>query len=189
MVKAQKNDRELIVSILTTAFADNKSVNYIISHRSQKEKRIKALMEYSYDLCELFGDIYISEDKTGCALIMKPDLKKTTIRSIYLDAKFILTCIGLANIKKAINRESKVQQEHPKGLLYYLWFIGVEKTAQNKGIGSHLLKDIIKEAKIQNRLICLETSTLKNIPWYEKFGFTIYHEFDFGYKLFSMKRE
>lgn len=189
MKRAQNTDRKLIVTILMNSFDDNKSVNYIIKQGTDRVQRIRALMEYAYDLCQLFGDIFISEDKTGCVLIMKPDVKKTTLKSVLLDVKFIFQCLGLSNIKKAMSREAKIKQVHPNGLLYYLWFIGVTHKNQNKGVGSQLMNTILSEAKKQNRVICLETSTLKNIPWYEKFGFTIYHEFDFGYKLFCMKRE
>lgn len=189
MIRAQHLDKDLVLSILVGSFDDNRSVNYIIKQDSKRVERIKLLMEYSYDVCNLFGDIFLTEDKKGCALLILPDKKKTTIKSILLDAKFALTCLGLSNIKKAMKREAKIKQVHPNGLLYYLWFIGVDAANQNKGIGSQLLQDVISEGQKQNRTICLETSTLKNVPWYEKFGFSIYHEFDFGYKLYCLKRE
>lgn len=189
MIRAQNSDKDLIVSILVSSFDDNKSVNYIIKQDGKRVERIKQLMEYSYDVCNLFGDIFLSENKKGCALLIFPDKKRTTTQSILLDAKFAFTCLGLSNINKALKREAKIKQVHPDGLLYYLWFIGVDSYNQNKGIGSRLLKDLIIEAKKQNRTICLETSTLKNVPWYEKFGFLIYHEFDFGFKLFCLKKE
>ena len=189
MIRAQHADKDLIVSILVSSFDDNKSVNYIIKQDSKRVERIKRLMEYSYDVCNLFGDIFLSEDKKGCALLIFPDKKRTSIKSVLLDAKFPLTCSGLSNINKAMIREAKIKQVHPNGLLYYLWFIGVDSNNQNVGIGSQLLQDVISEGQKQNRTICLETSTLKNVPWYEKFGFSIYHEFDFGYKLYCLKRE
>ena len=189
MIRAQHTDKDFIVSILVSSFDENKSVNYIIRQDSKRVKRIRRLMEYSYDVCNLFGDIFITEDKKGCALLIFPDKKRTTLKSILLDAKFAFTCLGISNINKAMKREAKIKQVHPNELLYYLWFIGVGSRNQNNGIGSRLLKDLIIEAKKQNRTICLETSTLKNLPWYEKFGFSIYHEFDFGYKLYCLKRE
>ena len=189
MIRAQHTDKDLVVSILVNSFKDNKSVNYIIKQDEQRIERIKRLMEYSYDVCNLFGDICLTEDKKGCALLILPDKKKTTIKSILLDAKFAFFCLGLSNINKAMKREAKINHVHPEGLLYYLWFIGVDSSNQNKGIGSQLMQDIILEGHKLNRTICLETSTLKNVPWYEKFGFYIYHEFDFNFKLFCMKRE
>jgi len=88
-----------------------------------------------------------------------------------------------------MKRESTIKKLHPKELIYYLWFIGVTSSQQHKGTGSNLLNEIIVEATAQKRIICLETSTLQNIPWYQKFGFTIYREFDFGYGLYCLKRE
>ena len=74
-------------------------------------------MEYSYDVCNLFGDIFLTEDKKGCALLILPDKKRITIKSILLDAKFAFTCLGLSHINKAMNREAKIKQVHPNGLL------------------------------------------------------------------------
>ena len=73
--------------------------------------------------------------------------------------------------------------------MYYLWFIGVDPKEQNKGTGSTLLKDVIHQASLKNRSVYLETSTSKNIPWYEKFGFKIYNELDLGYRLYFLKND
>ena len=188
MIKAEYKDKDLIVKILASPFDDNKSVNYIIKQDKKRAQRLKKLMEYSFEVCYLFGNVFLSDDKKGCALIVLPDKKKTTLKSILLDAKLVITSMGLLNTKKAMNREAKIKKVHPEGLIYYLWFIGVDPTEQNNGIGSRLLEDVIKEGLSQKRTICLETSTLKNIPWYEKHGFKIYTEPDFSYHLFCLKR-
>jgi len=189
MKRAENTDRATVVDILVNSFRENKSVNYIIKQDARKEERLKLLMEYSHDVCRLSGDVFINDDKSGCALIVKPDQKKTSIKSISLDAKFAISCLGLSNLKKAMSREAKIKSQHPEGLLYYLWFIGVDLRKQNHGIGSSLLKEVITEGQQENRTICLETSTLKNIAWYQSFGFKIYQELDFGYKLFCLKKE
>lgn len=189
MHRANLKDRSLIVRILTESFADNKSVNYIIKQDGKRVERMKKLMEYSFDVCHLYGDVFLTDDKQGCALIVMPDKKKTTLKSILLDAKLALTCIGLSNLKRAMAREAAIKKLHPKGPMYYLWFIGVDPSEQNKGVGTRLLKEVISEGFSKQRPIYLETSTLKNIPWYEKFGFTVYNRLDFGYELFCMKKE
>ena len=187
MMRATLNDKELVADILTRSFVDNKSVNYIIKQDEKKEQRLKRLMEYSFDICNLFGDVFISDDRKACALVVIPDRKKVTLKTILLDAKMALSVTGLLNIKKAISRESAIQKIHPDVPLYYLWFIGVEPSQQGYGTGSKLLNEIIQKGLSENRTICLETSTTKNIPWYEKHGFKIYRELDFGYKLYCMK--
>jgi GNAT superfamily N-acetyltransferase len=125
-------------------------------------------MEYSFEICYLFGEVFLSDDGKGCALIVLPEKKKNNLRSILLDLKLIFTCLGLANVQKAMVRESGIKKLHPEAPMYYLWFIGVAQEGQRNGIGSRLLKHVIVEAKSKNRPVYLETSTLKNIPWYEK---------------------
>lgn len=188
MMRATLNDKELVTDILIESFVDNKSVNYIIKQDKKREQRLKYLMEYSFDICNLFGDVFVSDDRKGCALVVVPDRKKVTVKSILLDIKMALSVTGLLNVKKAISRESAIKKIHPNVPIYYLWFIGVEPSQQGNGIGSKLLKEIIQKGLSENRTICLETSTLKNIPWYEKHGFKTYQELDFGYKLYCMKR-
>jgi len=77
MKRAENFDRGTIVDILVNSFRDNKSVNYIIKQDAKKNVRLKRLMEYSHDICKLYGDVFITDDKSGCALIVKPDKKKT----------------------------------------------------------------------------------------------------------------
>src|SRR5687767_3412602 len=159
MVTAQHHDKQLVVDILTRSFQDNKSVNYIIKQDSKKEERLMKLMEYSFDVCYLFGDVFLSDDKKGCALILLPEKKKTNLKSMLLDLKLILGATGLSNVKKAMDRESKIKKLHPPDPMYYLWFIGVDPKVQNKGTGTTLLKDVIKQAEAKNRSVYLETST------------------------------
>jgi len=56
------------------------------------------------------------------------------------------------------------------------------------GIGSALMQDVIAESIKIKRSVYLETSTPKNLPWYERFGFTIYDELDLGYRLYFMRK-
>ena len=189
MIKAKYVDKSLIVNILAHSFYENKSVNYIIKQDSKRAQRIKGLMEYSFDMCYSFGEVYLSDNKKACALILFPDKKKPNLKSVFSDFKLIVTCVGFSKLFKAMKRESKIKKLHPKELMYYLWFIGVDPNDQNKGIGTALIQEVIAEGLSKQRPVYLETSTLKNIPWYEKFGFKIYNELNLGYPLFFMKKE
>lgn len=188
MIKATKKDRDRVIGILAESFNDNQSVNYIMKQDTKRNLRIRRLMAYSFEICFLFGDVFLNADKTACALMLYPDRKRATFKSIFLDIQLILLCIGIRNTKKALARESKIKKLRPKDMMYYLWFIGVDPESQNKGTGSELLNDIIKNSDYKERSIYLETSTLKNLPWYRKFGFQVYDELDLGYQLFFLKR-
>jgi ribosomal protein S18 acetylase RimI-like enzyme len=71
----------------------------------------------------------------------------------------------------------------------YLWFIGVHPNAQNNGVGQKLMTELVDESERMERPIYLETSTMKNIPWYKKFGLDVYNQLDFGYNLFLIRND
>lgn len=188
MIRANDRDKELVVDILTNSFDDNRSVNYIVKNDERRVERIRNLMRYSFNLCNHFGKVVLSENKKACALILFPDKKRAIAKSVLWDLQLVKNCVGINGIRKAMSREKRIKALQPKEPRYYLWFIGVSPESQNKGIGSALLSEIISDSEAEGRKLCLETSTEKNIPWYQKFGFVIYDELDLGYRLFFLKR-
>lgn len=132
---------------------------------------------------------FFSDDNKAVALLIYPEKKRTTLKTIWLDVRLAFKCVGIKNTGRAIKRESEIKKVHPRGPITYLWFIGVSPDEQGRGYGTNLLKDLISFCKEKGHIICLETSTERNIPWYKKHGFEIYKELNFGYILYCMKRE
>ena len=189
MKRATRADRDLVVDILSVAFDENRSVNYIIPQDQFRKKRIRALMDYSFETCYLSGNVYLSDDEKAVVLVSFPERKKMSFRSILADLKLISKGTGFGNILKVLQREKAISSHYPDTPIYYLWFIGVSPGYQNQGIGGRLLTEVIRDAENLGRPVYLETSTEKNLPWYSKAGFTIYHQMDFGYTLNLLKRE
>lgn len=186
MKKAKRKDKSKIISLLAQSFEENQSVNFIVGKGGNKLKRIYALMDYSYEICAQFGEVLLSDDGKACALLLFPHLKRLTLKSIWLDIKLIFQTIGITRLRKAINRETQIKKLQPKAEMAYLWFIGVDPQHQHLGIGSKLFKEVLAEAKLKNLPVYLETSTLQNLPWYERFGFHIYHKLELGYTLYFL---
>ena len=69
----------------------------------------------------------------------------------------------------------------------YLWFIGVQPSMQNNGVGEQLMSELLAESERMKRPVYLETSTMKNLPWYKKFGLDVYNQLNFGYNLFLIR--
>ena len=168
---------------MASSFEDNKSVNYLIPPDSKRIQRIRELIAYSYEMCRLWGKVVISEDRNACALVIFPDRKRTTLRSLLLIGRLILKSIGIGNVGKALDREKRVYAHHPATPIYHLWFIGVLPEVQGKGIGSRLLDDLLADAAVMERPVYVETSTQRNIPWYQKHGFTVFGKISLSYTL------
>lgn len=188
MKKAGIEHKSLVVELLCKSFNDNLSVNFILKKSGDKAKKLQNLMDYSFEVCNAFGDVFLSDDDKACALVLYPEQKRNTIKSMWLDVKLILHVVGVANIFKVTNREKAIKNNYPEGPFYYLWFIGVSTQDQRKGIGSNLLKEIIMDADQKGKSIYLETSMPGNLAWYQKFGFSVYNQLEFGYTLYLFNR-
>jgi ribosomal protein S18 acetylase RimI-like enzyme len=187
-MKKATSDKSNVIDLLAAAFRENKIVDYIIRKDKSRSRLLRALMDYSFEVYRLLGDVYLSEDRNACVLILFLDQRRVTFVTIWLDIKLILTAIGICGIKKALKRDTAIKSLQPKVLVSYLWFIGVVPAAQYEGTGTALLDELIAEATAINRPVYLETSTERNLLWYDRFGFHIYSELDLDYKLFLLKR-
>jgi len=161
MKKACAADRPVIIELLARSFQHNLSVNYIVKNDNRKFARIRSLMEYSVDVCSLFGEVLISEDRKGCVLIFYPQFKKTSLKSIWLDLKLVFNTIGAAGLFRTLKRENLIM-----------------------GIRG---KEPMLKAQRLGLPVYLETSTQRNLPWYEKLGFEIYNEAQLNYSLFFLR--
>jgi ribosomal protein S18 acetylase RimI-like enzyme len=188
MKRAESNQEELIVEILSESFDSNKSVNYVVKQDSKRDRRIRELMRYSYNVCNAFGEVWMSDDDDACDLVLLPDKKRTTLSAILWDITLAFSVIGVGRIGQVLKREAQIKSHHPKEPFAYLWFIGVKPSAQNRHIGSALLKELIDRYSSQGRPIYLETSVDRNIPWYKKHGFEIFETLQLGYLLFLLRR-
>lgn len=189
MIRATRNDKLLITDLLSAAFNDNLSVNYIVRQDDKRKERIRMLLEYSFEVCYRFGNVWLSEDRKACALVTYPHKSKNFIESTWLDLLLIFRAIGIGGIRKTLDREAKIKAKQPKEPITYLWFIGVNPLYQHSGIGSSLLKEVIADAESKNLPVFLETSTMQNLPWYRRFGFQVYDELTLTYTLFFLKHE
>lgn len=188
MKKAPLSQKALIVDILSESFKQNKSVNFVVKQDKNRMNHIRELIDYSFNVCQEFGDVWLSEDNQACALVLYPDKKRTTLRALLWDAKLALSVIGLNRVGQVLRRELKIKSFHPMERFSYLWFIGVSPEFQNKGKGSQLLTEIIDDSKKQGRPIYLETSVNRNLAWYKKYGFEIFQTLDLSYTIYMLRK-
>ena len=189
MLKANYNDKEQILDILCASFDSNLSVNYVVKQDRKRKRRIRILMNYSFEMCFKFGQIYLSDDKEACALTLFPDKKKVSLKTILLDVRLAIFCIGLKRVPKVLKRDLKIKSIYPGKNILYLWFIGVDPHVQNQGIGTILLTALIQESKHLKHSVYLETSVPENVKFYRNQGFRVYQELDFGHRLYLIKRD
>lgn len=160
----------------------------MVKHDSRRKERIRKLMAYSYELCRAYGEVWLSDDGQACALLLFPDKKRNTWRTLLWDAQLALQVIGIGHVGAVLKREAMIKANHPKMPIAYLWFIGVLPQVQGKGIGTALLQEVINACEELQRPIYLETSMQQNLPFYTKMDFEIFHSLELGYTIYQLRR-
>jgi len=192
MIEAGKIHKQVAIDILSECFEKNKTVNYIVKQDAKRKERIRGLIDYSFEACIDSGLIYFTEDLTGVIICSMSDDKLPILEEAYLTVRFIFKVTGVEGIAKALKREKYIQQYHPQDSEFiYIWFIGLKKTEQGRGVGSKMLGEIIQRSNEKQLPVYLETSEERNLNFYVKHGFEIYQVSDqerFGYKLYFLRR-
>ncbi|MHA4846411.1 hypothetical protein ACX0G7_19695 [Flavitalea antarctica] len=129
MIKATASDKPLVLDILSASFDDNKSVNAVVQQDRHRLQRIRGLMDYSYKYCNAFGEVWLSNNRQACAMLMFPDQKRSKIQTLGWDLKLAMKVIGISRIRSVLEREAKIKSNHPSTPFAYLWFIGVSPGA------------------------------------------------------------
>ncbi|MBT34136.1 MAG: GNAT family N-acetyltransferase [Thalassobius sp.] len=186
---ATKKDKDVVLDILTNSFEDNVSVNYVIKSQNNKLKYIRNLMEYSFNVCLEFGEVWINDSNSACVLLQYSAKAKTTVKSILWDIDALFNCFGVKNVKKVLSRQSAIKDNYPYQDYIYLWYIGVNPDQQGDGLGTKLLEEVRKKAKQLTLPVLLETSMKDNVPWYEKNNFVVYKELQFDHNLYLLRLE
>lgn len=95
MRQANSSDKCIVLDILTRAFDDNRSVNFVVKQGRNRMGRIRGLMDYSFNMCHAFGEVWMSDDRQACALILFPDKKYWSLRTLFWDLKLALFVVGI----------------------------------------------------------------------------------------------
>jgi ribosomal protein S18 acetylase RimI-like enzyme len=75
---------------------------------------------------------------------------------------------------------------------WYLYAIGTQAAVQGRGVGSALLRDRLEQLDAEGLPAYLESSNIRNVPLYERHGFTVVEEIAVGHggpTLWRMWRE
>ncbi len=189
MRQAFKEDKALVLDILCQSFDDNISVNYVIKGGASRLRHIKVLMEYSFDMCLAFGEVWISDDNSGCYLIKYSNKERSTLQTTLWELRLVFSSFGVGKVKAVLDRQGKIKSNYPQGDHVYLWYIGVLPNNQGNGIGHELLQHLLTRAKDHGLPVLLETSMQNNLPFYKKSDFTVYEELEFDHTLYMLKHD
>lgn len=162
--------------MLARAFYKDPFYVYIMPDDKKRTDQLrwwyKILIKYTLNN----GDLYISSNKKGAALWLGP--KRPTLDFIQLAVNGLIAYpfkIGWLNFWRmlAVSSEWEALHKKEKDMHYYLLVIGIDPSAQRKGLGKMLMKNQLKKADDEGLFCYLETVTEENVMFYRRNQFYV----------------
>jgi len=163
--------------VLARAFFNDPYFTFSLPDESRRARLLPWLFERILRYALLYGQVYTTSSLEGLAVWLR--MKKVTTNW------FGAIRTGLFLLPLRLNRREAWRNMHLERLAdrfhsqavtaphWYLLMLGVEPSLQGRGIGSLLLQPVLELADRQKLACYLETNNEKNLPFYERHGFSV----------------
>jgi GNAT superfamily N-acetyltransferase len=167
-------DRPKLVDSLASAFADDPLFNWMAGTGPEKplEPKVRILFD-AFAKLEFAQDehlVYVDEDRIGVAIWKAPNQWKMSTGDMLRTMPAMLRAFG-TKAPRMIGALSAIEKVHPKEEHYYLEALGTRQDMQSKGVGSAVLRHTLDRCDTEGMPAYLESSNVRNVPFYARHGF------------------
>lgn len=197
IIKLAPDQKEKAITIVSAAFFNYPEFSHYFPDPNRRRHCLRWYLGKVVNTALQYGEVYTNEEVSGVAFILLPGHTRISqweyIRCGFLPAPFVL---GLRDFARSQDGEKYIGDVHEAIMgrqpHYYLWGLAVDPFQKQKGIGTALLKPILKKADAEKMPVYLETHDEKNVAYYQKFGFELVSESiipQFSIPVWAMVRE
>ena len=168
--------------VMGRAFQEDPAWKYLVPDDARRLRLLPPFFSIVVRYGLRYGEVYTTSTLQGVACWLPPG--NTTPRFSRLarlgmrEARLGLE-LGWAGFRRYTVMEAyddAVHQQSVAGQHWYLWALGVDPPCQGQGIGGMLVQPVLARAGADGLPCYLETSNERNVPFYQKYGFTIVSE-------------
>jgi GNAT superfamily N-acetyltransferase len=173
-------DMTSVEDTLTDAFIDDPMVQWMYQDSATQDEHRRGFFNFTLGMARRFGHTYSVDNNRAAAVWTPPDIE-------VFDEAAINAFIGLL-AEQEPGRAGEIAEgllaitaHHPQdNPHFYLFLLGTASSAQNKGLGGLLMKDMLDRCDRQGLGAYLESSNIRNVPFYERHGFKVTAEVPLG---------
>jgi hypothetical protein len=167
-------DRTKVVASLASAFADDPLFNWMAGTGPGKplEPKLRILFDafVKLEFAKSEHLVIADEDCIGVAIWKAPNQWKMSTGEMVRTMPAMLRAFG-AKAPRMIGALSAIEKAHPKDEHYYLEALGTRQDMQSKGVGSGVLRHTLDRCDTEGMPAYLESSNVRNVPFYARHGF------------------
>jgi ribosomal protein S18 acetylase RimI-like enzyme len=178
-VQAAARDADAVAADLADAFADDVMFDWFLRADSRRDTARLGFFRFLINRMAVGVGRIDRPASGGAAAVWLPfeAVGPTPLPMLVRAAPTMIATTGWARVPRLLALMEDMDKHHPMDRPHaYLWFLGVARVAQGRGIGSRLLKAATARLDAQALPAYLETQTERNIALYSRHGFAVISE-------------
>ena len=160
---------------LARAFQNDPLMAYTIPDPAERARLLPDVYAPMLRFGFLAGEVYAAADAPdGVALWLPPNAKWTRENIEASGMHLLANLIGndaYQRYREVVGREWRARERDMTEACWYLLLLGVEPSAQRRGLGGALMRPILERADAEQLPCYLETENQRNLAFYLKQGF------------------
>jgi GNAT superfamily N-acetyltransferase len=176
-------DRAQLANTLASAFSEDPLFGWMAGAGPNRplEPRMRLLFDalVKVNLAKPDHLVFLDEDGRGAAIWQPVNRWKMPASDLLRSLPAILRAFGV-RAPKMMGALTAIEKVHPKEEHYYLEGLGTRKDVQSTGIGSAVIGHMLERCDAEGLPAYLESSNVRNVPFYARHGFVATGEIDCG---------
>jgi GNAT superfamily N-acetyltransferase len=188
---ANSTDIAPLSEALARAFHDDPVMTWMFGDaEAARSRRLRRFFRSQAERHRTQGEVLIGADHEGGAFWDPPEGWKASWVDLLRAAPVLVPALG-PRLRRCLRGLETIERAHPRGPHWYLAMLGTDPVHQGKGVGRALLEPILDRCDAEGLGAYLESSKERNVPYYQRFGFTVTGQLDLpdGPPLWPMWRD
>lgn len=174
--RARPEDVPTIAGVLARAFDDDPVFRILLPE--QRVPRLTRFFAAALPIVHLpLGEVWVTDDLRAAAAWAPPGRWHVSalqqLRMLPMIGVFGRSTLFAARVHRVVERE------HPRDAHWYLSTLGVDPSAQGRGLGAAVLGPVLSRCDLERVDAYLESSNGQNHAFYRKQGFELRQTLDF----------
>jgi GNAT superfamily N-acetyltransferase len=172
---ATRADLDELEATLVDAFAEDPITCWMYPDPATRPEKSGAFMRVMLEIGFPHGHVYaLGPHNEAAAVWCPPDVEMFDEPAVSRLWPVLEHTLG-DRAEEVVTGLTQITVAHPedRGPHFYLGELGTARSAQSQGLGSRLISEVLERCDRQGLGAYLESSNIRNVPFYERHGFQI----------------